>query len=136
MRVASYYPVLGTNDVEGTVAFYRNLFGFVPAFEADWYVHLTLPEQPSVNLAILDCSHESVPTHGRAVARGILLNFEMEDVDAEYQRIRGAGATVLLPLRDEPWGQRHFIVEGPDGVMIDVIKNIEPSKDYKEQYLN
>lgn len=136
MKIESYYPVIGTEDVRSTSEFYKTMFGFVPAFEADWYVHLAMPEQPGVNLAILDYRHESVPPSGRASARGVLLNFETDDVDEEYRRICNAGAEILLPLRDEPWGQRHFIVQAPGGVMIDVIKNIEPSEEFREQYLS
>jgi len=136
MKIESYYPVIGTEDVRSTSEFYQTMFGFVPAFKADWYVHLAMPHQPGVNLAILDYRHESVPQCGRAPARGVLLNFETEDVDAEYRRLCDAGAVVLLPLRDEPWGQRHFIVQAPGGVMVDVIKVTEPSDEFQEQYLN
>ncbi len=136
MKIDSYYPVIGSEDVTSASDFYQSHFGFVPAFEADWYVHLTMPDQPGVNLAILDYRHESVPERGRKAAQGILLNFETDDVDEEYDRLCRAGVTILLPLRSEPWGQRHFIVEGPGGVMIDVIKIIEPSEGFTEQYLD
>ncbi|RVU37973.1 glyoxalase [Hwanghaeella grinnelliae] len=136
MKIESYYPVIGTEDVRSATDFYQSMFGFVSVFEADWYVHLAMPDQPGVNLAILDCRHESVPANGRTAARGVLLNFETDDVDKEYRRLCAAGAEILLPLRDEPWGQRHFIVQAPGGVMIDVIKIIEPSKEFQEQYLN
>lgn len=135
MQIDSYYPVLGSEDVAAASDYYRTHFGFVTAFEADWYVHLTMPDQASVNLAILDCRHQSVPAQGRIAARGVLLNFETADVDAEYDRLKKAGVPILLPLRDEPWGQRHFIAGGPDGTMIDVIKVIEPSADFKAQYI-
>lgn len=135
MKIDSFYPVIGSADVQSTSKFFQRHFGFVPAFEADWYVHLTMPGQPGMNLAVLDCRHGSVPATGRSPASGILLNFETEDVDAEYERLRAADVPVLLPLRDEPWGQRHFIAQGPDGVMIDIIKLIEPSEEFKQQYL-
>ena len=135
MKIDSYYPVIGSDDVVSTSDFYRRHFGFVPTFEAEWYVHLTVPDQPAVNLAVLDCRHGSVPERGRVPACGILLNFETDDVDAEYERLCREGVSMLLTLRDEPWGQRHFIAEGPGGVMIDVIKNIEPSEEFKAQYL-
>lgn len=136
MKIENYYPVVGTDDVRGTADFYVKFFNFVPAFEADWYVHLTQKNQPEISLAVLDCRHESVPEAGRKPAQGLLLNFETDDVDEEYQRLCEAGAKVLLPLRDEDWGQRHFIIQGPGGVMIDVIKNIEPSAEYASQYVN
>ena len=41
---------------------------------------------------------------------------------------------VQLALRDEPFGQRHFIVQDPNGVLIDVIQPIPPSEDFLRQY--
>ncbi len=41
---------------------------------------------------------------------------------------------MLLALRDEPFGQRHFITRDPNGVLIDVITPIEPSPEYAAQF--
>jgi hypothetical protein len=38
------------------------------------------------------------------------------------------------PLRDEDFGQRHFITADPNGVLIDVIKPIPPSAEFAELY--
>jgi catechol 2,3-dioxygenase-like lactoylglutathione lyase family enzyme len=67
---------------------------------------------------------------------GLILNFEVEDPDAEYARIGAAGLPVLLELRDEDFGQRHFITADPNGVLIDIIKPIPPSADYAAQYVD
>ena len=135
MKTTSYYPVLMTADVAGTAAFFERHFGFRPAFAADWYVHLQSPDDPSVNLAVLDAGHETVPEPARGrTASGLLLNFEVEDVDAEYDRLRAAGLPMLLPLRDEAFGQRHFITAGPNGVLIDVITPIPPDPAFAAAY--
>ena len=68
-------------------------------------------------------------------AGGVLLNFEVADVDAEYARAQQTGLKIVLPLRDEDFGQRHFIAQGPEGLLIDVITPIEPSAAFKAQYL-
>lgn len=134
MQPTSYYPVLMTDDVAGTAAFWRQHFGFVPLFESDWYVHLQLPTDERVNLAILDGSHPTIPAGHGGKAGGLLLNFEVEDPDAVYERFRAAGLPILLGLRDEDFGQRHFITADPNGVMIDVIKPIPPSAEFAAQY--
>ena len=134
MRTTSYYPVLMTGDVAGTAAFYERHFRFAPAFAADWYVHLTSTEDPETNLAVLDHTHESIPPEGRSVVSGLILNFEVEDVDSEYARQVGEELPILLSLRDEPFGQRHFITRYPNGVLIDVITPIEPSPEYAAQF--
>lgn len=135
MKSTSYYPVLMTDRVAETARFYEQNFRFARLFDSDWYVHLQSTEDVSVNLAILDGDHATIPMAGRgARASGVLLNFEVENVDAEYARVQAQGLPVLLSLRDEPFGQRHFIVQGPDGVLIDVIKPIPPSEEFLRQY--
>ncbi len=135
MKVTSYYPVIMTADVAGTAAFYQQHFGFTALFASDWYVHLQLAEAPAVNLAVLDGSHETIPAPARGQrAQGLLLNFEVEDPDAVHERLRAAGLPILLPLRDEAFGQRHFITADPNGVLIDIIKPIPPSAEFAAQY--
>jgi catechol 2,3-dioxygenase-like lactoylglutathione lyase family enzyme len=134
MRATSYYPVIMTGDVAGTAAFYEQHFRFSAPYRSDWYVHLRSSEDPSVNLAVLDYRHESIPAEGRAPVAGLIVNFEVADVDAEHDRLRAAGLPMLLGLRDEPWGQRHFITRDPNGVLIDVIKPIPPSAEYAGSY--
>lgn len=134
MKVTSYYPVIMTADVGGTAAFWQQHFGFTPRFTSDWYVHLQSETDETVNLAILDGHHDTIPVQGRGSVGGLLLNFEVEDVDAEYERLRCAGLPILLDLKDEPFGQRHFITADPNGILIDVITPIAPSAEFAEQY--
>jgi uncharacterized glyoxalase superfamily protein PhnB len=136
VRITSYYPVLMVSDVAATAAFYQRHFAFTPRFESDWYVHLQIADQPEVNLAVLAQDHATIPPSGRGhAAAGLLLNFEVDDVDAVYQRLCEAGLPVLLALRDEDFGQRHFITADPNGVLLDVITPIAPSGAFAEQYL-
>jgi uncharacterized glyoxalase superfamily protein PhnB len=135
MKTTSYYPVLMSDDVAATAAFYVEHFHFQALFESDWYVHLQSTEDKSVNLGIVQGDHETVPPQGRGTTSNLLLNFEVADPDAVYERVRAAGLTILRSLRDEPFGQRHFITVDPNGVMIDVIKPIPPSAEFAAQYL-
>jgi len=134
MKCTQYYPVIQTEDVAATKAFYVDNFRFSAVFDADWYCHLQSSEDPTVNLAILKGDHETIPIEGRGTTRGLILNFEVEDVDAEFQRVHNAGLPILKPLTDEAFGQRHFITHDPNGVLIDVIKPIPPLGDFVDQY--
>lgn len=131
MSLTSVYPVLMTHDVAATAAFYRTHFGFEVVFEADWYISLA---RDRWELAVLDANHSSVPGGGE-VASGVLINLEVGDVDAEYERLVVNGPLdALLALRSEGFGQRHFIVAGPNGVLIDVITPIQPSEEFSAQF--
>jgi len=137
MQLMSFYPVIMTEHVASSAAFYRKLFGFETVFEADWYVSLRLTrgDQPPFELAILEYGHPTVPAAYRQSVKGLILNFEVEDVDAEYERlIVQEKLPVQLELRDEAFGQRHFITSDPNGVLIDIITIIPPSAAYGEQY--
>ena len=134
MKAVSYYPVIMTADVAGTAAFYIDHFSFEALFSAEWYVHLQSKESEHVTLAILDGSHETIPEAGRGTVSGLLLNFEVEDVDVVYERLKAAGLPIRLDIRDEDFGQRHFITADPNGVLIDIIKPIPPSAEYAAMY--
>lgn len=135
MKITSYYPVVMTAEVAATAAFYRTHLGFKPLFTTDWYVHLQREDDPAINLAVVDASHTTIPAQARGrTAAGLILNFEVEDPDAVYRRFQAAGLPILLTLRDEDFGQRHFITSDPNGVLIDVIKPIPPSAEFSASY--
>lgn len=134
MKTTSYYPVIMVEDVGVTSAFYVEHFRFEPLFKSDWYVHLRSSEDKKVNLGILRYDHPTVPAEGRKKTEGILINFEVKDVDAVHDRLNAAGLPMLLSLRDEDFGQRHFITKDPNGILIDVIKPIQPSEAFLAQF--
>lgn len=134
MKSTSYYPVLMSEDVTSHAAFYKTHFAFEALFENDWYVHLRSTEDHNVNLGIVRFDHETVPVAARVPTQGLLLNFEVTDSDAVYERAVRAGLPILLELRDEDFGQRHFITSDPAGVLIDVVKPIPPSAEFRAQF--
>ncbi|RKN62892.1 VOC family protein [Paenibacillus ginsengarvi] len=137
MHISSFYSVIMTEQVAPSAEFYRRYFGFETVFETDWYVSLRLSgsADTAYELALLQPDHPTVPAAYRRSVNGLILNFEVEDVDAEYDRLIREGQLPLLQeLRDEEFGQRHFITSDPNGVLIDVITIIPPSDAYSEQY--
>jgi catechol 2,3-dioxygenase-like lactoylglutathione lyase family enzyme len=137
MRLTSFYPVICTTRLKESHTFYADWFGFETTFEADWYVSLRRPGDPAYELALLDHTHPTIPDGYRTAVRGLLLNLEVSDVDAEWQRlVVDGGLRAELGIRSEDFGQRHFIVADPNGVLIDVITPIEPTGEYADQYLD
>lgn len=133
MAVTSFYPVLMSDDVAAAASFYRDVVGFDVVFESDWYVSLRLG---AFELAVLAAGHDSVPEgFRRAVSGGMLLNLEVDEVDAVHARLSADERVVIVQeLRDEAFGQRHFIAAAPDGVLLDVIQPIEPSAEFAAAY--
>lgn len=123
--ITSVYPVIVTHDPASVAAFFRTHFGFETVFSSDWYVSLAADGH---ELAFLRTGHGTIPETHRETAPGtepaLLINIEVEDVDAVAGRLVDAGVPVLQPLRSEDFGQRHIIVEAPGGIMVDVITPI------------
>ncbi|NED94732.1 glyoxalase/bleomycin resistance/extradiol dioxygenase family protein [Phytoactinopolyspora alkaliphila] len=136
MKLSSFYPVIATDKVAATRDFYVNHFGFEVVFEADWYVSLNRPGERPYELAILDATHPTIPAAYRRPVAGLLLNFEVDDVDAEHKRLVVDGdLEAVLELRSEDFGQRHFIVADPAGALVDVITEIPPAEEFADKFL-
>jgi catechol 2,3-dioxygenase-like lactoylglutathione lyase family enzyme len=134
MQVNSFYPVLMTHNIPATRDFYIQHFGFQITFEADWYVSLKSSDD-RYELAFVSVDHQTVVAAYQKPVQGLLLNFEVDSADAEYERlISNAGLPLRRELLTEDFGQRHFTTSDPNGVLIDVIQVIPASGEYAAQY--
>lgn len=120
------YPLLLVEDVAITAAFYQTHLGFAPVFTSDWYVHMRSTAKDHIELAVIAYDHETIPQIGRKPTSGLLLSFEVADAATECARLSAAGVPIVQALRDEVFGQRHFIASDPNGVLLDIITPIEP----------
>jgi len=100
-----------TNDVLRLCAFYESVFG--GKAEGD-EVHSTL----GVNGTYFVFLMQKTPafyyerTDG---ASNIILSFNVDDVDAEYQRLVVLGVEIYKEPTTHPWGARSFQFKDPDG---------------------
>ncbi len=50
------------------------------------------------------------------------LTIEVDDVDKVYKALKKKGVEIKIDIRNEPWGDRHFAVQDPNGIGIDIVK--------------
>jgi len=50
-----------------------------------------------------------------AGANNVIISFNVDDVDIEYQRLQSLGAELLNQPTTHPWGARSFQFKDPDG---------------------
>ena len=62
--------------------------------------------------------------------QGLIIGLLVSDAAAVDARLRAAGVRVVLPLRDEPFGQRHVMVADPNDVLVDVVQPIPVDPDW------
>jgi catechol 2,3-dioxygenase-like lactoylglutathione lyase family enzyme len=112
-----------TTKLAESKAFYTDILGFGITFENDFYLLLHTPGRTS-ELSFLLPDHPSQQALFRKPfqGQGMYLTIEVEDVDKIYQEIQNKGIEIKIALRDEPWGDRHFAIEDPNGVGIDIVK--------------
>ena len=117
-----------TDKVQQSKEFYVRLFNAQVLYEGEggWFVLLQvgnnelgfmLPDQPT-QAAIF-----RQPFQGQ----GLWLTLEVADVQPMYQHMIAQQQPVLQHIRDEPWGDRHFVIADPNGIGIDVVQRIAPA---------
>ena len=131
--IHSIYPVLMTEKLQETARFYKTWFGFTETFSSDWYISLSHPD--GGELAMIDAGHESIASNYRRSVNGMILNIEVENVTQMYDDIRKQNEGIIaMALRDEAWGQRHFMMQDPNGILVAVIEIIPPGKEFQNNY--
>jgi len=131
MELTSCYPVLLSRDVPSARDVLTRWFDFEVVFDSGWYASLRHNGNHAQEIAVVAHDHPTVPAAYRTAAQGVILNLEVTDVDAEWERlVVEGGLEPALALRSEDFGQRHFIVPGPDGLLVDVITPIPPSGEF------
>jgi len=124
------FPVVFTDALADASEFYRGLFGFEVVVEISWYVHLCLPTDETIQIAFVASDHYSVPDRFHSQPAGVAISLEFDDVDIVFARAKRLGLPIHVELRDETWGQRHFITEDPTGLMVDVVQPIAPTHEF------
>ena len=130
MQTSSLYPLLQVEDVEAAARFYETMLGFTRIFSSDWYVQLRAASEHPFEIALIAQDHDSIPEPARGPSKNVILSFYVGDAAAEYERLSSAGLTIAQRLRDEVFGQRHFIAADPNGILIDIITPIEPDPEW------
>lgn len=132
--IKSIYPVLMTEKLTESCSFYKSYFDFIETFSSDWYISLLHPK--GSELAIIDAKHETIPKLYRKPVQGVIINIEVEDATGLYQEILEKNAAMItMPLKDEEYGQRHFVIQDPNNVMVDVIENIPADEAFQNNYI-
>lgn len=111
---------LVSDDLPASRAFWVDQLGFSVAFEADWYLQVTPPGRPELELAFWAADHELVPEPARTAPAGVVLTVVLDDVDAVHDALVAAGTPVRRPPLDTPYGQRSLLVDDPNGVVVDI----------------
>lgn len=117
------FTIVVTEKMYECVSFYVKYFGFQIVFDSDWYNHL---RDGKVELAFMRPGLDNQPPelHPEFCGSGVVISFEVDDAEAEFNRLVNLDAPIVVKLRTEEWGQKHFILRDPSGAYVDVVEQL------------
>lgn len=117
------YTILYVNDVSASLAFYQSAFGLSVRFQHESGDYGEL----NTGATVLAFSSRALmrqlgknPQPARADAPCSEMAFSTSDVTAAVQRATAAGATLVQPATEMPWGQTVAYVADGDGFLIEL----------------
>ena len=121
MKLASARLV--TKDVNVLAKFYQEVLRVEP-IGSECYVELA-----TTSGMIAISSKCSVDIFNAAAAepaanRSVILDFEVEDVDQERDRLHNLVGEFILEPTDQPWGTRSMLFRDPDGNLINFFSKV------------
>jgi len=119
MRYAS--TIVYVPDVPAAVAFYGRAFGLEQGFADPGGTYATLAGEGGVlAFASHDQAAQGVGEEARAAPAGFEVWIETEDVPAAVERAVDAGAELVRPPVEKPWGQTVAYVRDPNGTLVEL----------------
>ena len=126
MQITASAISLNVADPAASARFVIEHLGFTQEMEADGFVAVGR-DDAGFNIAFLRTGLASFKPEALAGhdADGLLVAFVVDDVDAEYERLRREGVEITTPIETEPWGERYFQVTDPNGVVLQLVSWVE-----------
>lgn len=116
-----------TKKIAETKAFYIDNLGFCVTFENEFYLLLHTPNHEAEISFLLPNHPSQQPLFQQPFqGQGIYLTLEVEHVDEVFQQLKKKRVPIKIDIRNEPWGDRHFAIEDPNGVGIDIVSYSAP----------
>jgi catechol 2,3-dioxygenase-like lactoylglutathione lyase family enzyme len=111
-----------TSKLVATKTFYTSLLGFGVSFENEFYLLLHTPgKEAEISFLLPDHPSQQPLFHPAFTGKGMYLTIEVEDVDKVYTELKKKGVEIKIDIRNEPWGDRHFSIQDPNGINIDIV---------------
>jgi uncharacterized glyoxalase superfamily protein PhnB len=113
MNLKKLYALVTVESFAHLKEFYCEQFGFSISMESAYYLHLSGKENGELAFMIQD--KDAPESFG---GKGLTVCLEVADVDAEAARLTKAKLPVVVPLQDNPWGDRSIILRDPVGIHV------------------
>jgi uncharacterized glyoxalase superfamily protein PhnB len=132
----SSFPVFTVKNLMAAKSFYTEHLGFDVIFSNDWYLHLASQSGVQVGFLLPEQTTQPPIFQNLYDGQGVIFSLEVEDADAAYSSAKSKSLNIVLELRSEEWGQRHFCIQDPNAIYLDIVQSFEPTEEYKSDYVS
>lgn len=134
--VPQIYPRLAYRDPTNAVAWLSRAFGLRERQNArlsaeDGTIRLTEMELGTGRVMIGAAGVHDLESPATLGGRTQMVMAYVDDVDAHCERARQAGASIVMELRDQPWGDRRYEaldVEGHRWYFAEHVRDVAPNE--------
>ena len=134
IKLNSSFPVFIVENITAAKAYYPENFGFNIVFENEWYLHLVSDTGIQIGFMIPNQPSQPKIFHPSYGGSGVIFSVEVNDADSAYNKAKENNLDIVLEIRSEDWGQRHFSIKDPNGIYLDIVQAIEPTEEYQDGY--
>ncbi len=125
IATTAHFPLYIAKNLVELKDFYSSVFGLNAVFfDPDFYLHLLNPETGG-QIGFMLPDHPSQPAflHQANSNVGNLITFEVKNAKVALEQARQFDLELIMDLREESWGQRHFMFRDPAGLIVDIVEH-------------
>ena len=111
-----------TSDIRRLVHFYELVADVEAVWATDEFAELRWPAFTLAIGSTATLALFGVDVAEAAANRSVIVEFQVDDVDTEHERIRAADPAVVVaqPPTTMPWGNRSLLLRDPDGTLVNL----------------
>jgi catechol 2,3-dioxygenase-like lactoylglutathione lyase family enzyme len=115
-RVTSLAPQFLVDDLERSIAYYRDALGFT--FAEPWGGFYAIGRLDGVELHLKEAPKNPAERTHRRENEHLDASAGVAGIEVFYEQCVARGARIIKPLAATEWGTKDFYVEDPDGYII------------------
>jgi len=128
VRYVNAVPVIATDDVRYTVAYYEQILGFTQHFIfGDPPVYAGIERNGVLIYITLDARLASTLKESDLHPDLFLW---VDDIDKVYEEHKQRGAKIFEEIADRPWDARQYVIEDPNGYRLKIAERADQVVDF------
>ena len=126
MNITASAISLNVDDAQASAAFFKDHFDFQEVMAQDGFASLSR-EDAGFNVVLLRAGLDTFKpaSHAGTAGTGLLIVFEVDDIDAEWHRLGSRDLVIPTAIETEPWGERYFQVLDPNGIIVQLVQWVD-----------